>query len=605
MSIEHKISHHIADALQSLFGIEVNTADIQLQPTRKEFEGTITFVTFPFSKPTKKKPDELAEAIGVFLQKQTSWVVAFNVVKGFLNLTISDEVWVSILKEIASDANFGKLPANGTKVMVEYSSPNTNKPLHLGHLRNNFLGAAVAEILTAAGYEVRKVNLVNDRGIHICKSMIAYQYFGNGEQPSATLKGDHLVGKYYVCYDSVYKKQVAELIEKYKAENSGLSEEDIKEKAEKNAPILLEAQEMLTKWEAKDPETIALWQKMNTWVLAGFEDTYKTIGVSFDKTYYESNTYLLGKDVVEEGLQKGVMYRKPDTSVWIDLTPDGLDEKLLLRSNGTSVYMTQDLGTADMKYKDFQMQKSVYVVGNEQDYHFKVLQLILKKLERPYADGIYHLSYGMVELPEGKMKSREGTVVDADDLVAEMIATAKERTAQLGKIDGFSTEEAEKLHKVLALGALKYYLLRVDPKKKMLFDPKESIDFQGNTGVYIQYNYAKISAILRKAAKTVPLNDLTGFDSIKKLEEVELDLIAHIAKFPTRLKEAALNYDPSSIANYAYDLSRLYSRMYAELPILSEVDTVKMRFRVILSAQTAATLKKACGLLGIEVPERM
>lgn len=604
MNIESQLLQGIAEVFEQVFGQKAENLSLQL--TRKEFEGNYTFVTFPYGKITGKKPDESAKLIGDFLQEKLPIVEKYNIVKGFLNISISDSAWLQVFQTIFQNENFGYGSANGKKVMVEYSSPNTNKPLHLGHLRNNFLGFSVSQILKAAGYEVMMTNLVNDRGIHICKSMLAYQKFGKGETPeSEGFKGDKLVGDYYVKFDKFYKQQIKELVAQYTAENPSENPEKIQERAEKNAPAILEAQEMLKRWEENEQETVDLWKKMNAWVYAGFEETYRSIGIRFDKIYYESNTYLLGKEVVTEGLAKNVFFQKPDGSVWIDLTEDGLDQKLLLRGDGTSVYITQDLGTADLKYRDFPMQKSVYVVGNEQDYHFKVLQLIMQKLGRPYADGIYHLSYGMVELPSGKMKSREGTVVDADDLVAGMVEIAAQRTAELGKIADFTKEEATKLYQMLALGALKYYLLRVDPKKKMMFNPEESIDFQGDTGVYIQYTHAKISAILRRADSLNMAYNLASFAGLTKLEKIEMELIQLIHLFPRKVQESAENYSPAEIAGYAYELAKLYGRFYAELSIFNEENTAIRSFRIALSTQTARVLKNAMQFLGVEVPSRM
>jgi len=604
-SVEQLILEGISQAFQEQFGAEVETSKLALQPTRKDFEGTYTFVVFPYLKITRKKPEETGQLIGEYLKANISVVTGFNVVKGFLNLVISEGHWINTLFQIRADQNFGTLPANNRKVMVEYSSPNTNKPLHLGHLRNNFLGYAVSNIMEANGYEVMKTNLVNDRGIHICKSMVAYEKLGKGETPNETLKGDQLVGKFYVEFDKAYKEEVKQLSEKYLAIHPKASPEQVKEVTEKEAPILLKAQEMLRKWEQGDPDTVALWKKMNGWVYDGHNATYTRIGVSFDKIYYESDTYLLGKKVIEEGLEKALFFQKEDGSVWIDLTDEGLDQKLLLRKDGTAVYMTQDMGTADLKHQDFPMEKSVYVVGNEQDYHFNVLQRIMKRLGRPYADGIYHLSYGMVDLPSGKMKSREGTVVDADQLVDDMVKTAKDRTQDLGKIDSFESEEAQRLYETLALGALKYYLLRVDPKKRMLFNPEESIDFQGNTGVYIQYTFAKVQSILRKAeGDGIALNTLTA-DAIGDLQEAEEEIITLLYNYPDKVKDAGAQYSPATIASYCYDLSKAYSRFYAELPIFSESDTHKVAFRVMLSEQVARILQKGMGLLGVGMPKRM
>ncbi len=596
----------ISKCFEEKFNIQLLDSEITFQTTRKEFEGDVTLVIFPFLKKVQEKPEVLAQTIGEYLVQHNPQVAKFNVVKGFLNISLSQAVWMETLTQIANDPNYGLFAANGQKVMVEYSSPNTNKPLHLGHMRNIFLGYSVANILKANGYDVMKVNLVNDRGIHICKSMLAYQKFGNGETPqSSGMKGDHLVGHYYVVFDRENKQATAQLLEEYKAAYPNEDPEKLAEKAAKNSPLLLEAQEMLRQWEEGNPEIVQLWQTMNGWVYEGFDVTYQKMGVDFDKTYYESNTYLLGKAVVEEGLAKGLFFKKEDGSVWVDLTADGLDQKLLLRSDGTSVYITQDLGTADMKYADFPMQKSVYVVGNEQDYHFKVLKLILQKLGRSYADGVYHLSYGMVELPGGKMKSREGTVVDADDLIDEMVKIARERTKELGKIDDFESAEAEALYHALAMGALKYYLLRVDPKKKMLFNPEESIDFQGDTGVYIQYTHAKIAAILRRAQASGIDASPAAFAAAPVLAPQEVELIQTLAAYPKRIADAAKEYAPSLIAAYAYELAKTYSRFYAELSIFNEADEALKSLRVALSAQTAKVLKAALQLIGIQAPERM
>jgi len=553
-------------------------------------------VVFPFLKQSQTTPEATAIQLGTYLKENVAAVKDFNVVKGFLNLVVSQGEWLSLFKQGYADPSFGQLPPNGQKVMVEYSSPNTNKPLHLGHLRNNFLGYAVAEILKASGYEVIKANLVNDRGIHICKSMVAYQHFGNQETPASSgLKGDHLAGKYYVLFDGAYKAQI----------NTLLTEGQTEEEAKKNAPLILEAQEMLRKWEDQDPEVIALWKRMNGWVYDGFAATYARMGVNFDITYYESNTYLLGKDIVEEGLSKGIFFKKENGSVWVDLSDEGLDEKLVLRGDGTSVYITQDMGTADLKYQDFQINKSVYVVGNEQDYHFDVLFKIMRKLGRSYGDGLYHLSYGMVDLPTGKMKSREGTVVDADDLMQEMIDTAAEHTKALGKIEGFTEEQAKELFELLGLGALKYFLLKVDPKKRMLFNPQESIEFQGNTGPFIQYSHARIAAILRKAAQIRVDLSVASFADITEVAESEAALIQLLNDFNRKIKSAGEDYSPAILAQYLFDLAKEYNRFYAELPIFHEKDTQLQSFRVALSAQTAKTIKRGMQLLGIHVPERM
>lgn len=594
--LESRLATAISQAFVQLFDHTPAQNLLALQPTRKEFAGTFTFVTFPFTKPLGQSPDQIGQAIGQHLKEQAPEVEDFNVVKGFLNLEISDRVWLQLLQEIAADPDYGTSAPSGRKVMVEYSSPNTNKPLHLGHLRNNFLGYSVAEILKATGHEVMKTNLVNDRGIHICKSMLAYRHFGEGETPeSAGLKGDHLVGKYYVIFDKAYKAQVDEL-------GQGGME---KEKAKKEAPLMQEAQALLQKWEQGDEETIALWQKMNSWVYQGFDETYRTIGVDFDKMYYESETYTLGKERVEEGLAKGVFFRKPDGSVWVDLQEEGLDEKLLLRADGTSVYITQDLGTAELKYQDFPYHTSIYVVGDEQNYHFQVLQAVLKKLEKPYADGIFHLSYGMVDLPTGKMKSREGTVVDADELIQEMVDTAHRTTDELGKIEGFSPEEARRLYHLLAIGAVKYYLLRVDPKKRMIFNPEESIDFRGNTGPFIQYTHARIAAILRKAAAMGIPDEAAGLSELPSLHPTEREVIAQLVAYEGVVQEAAANYAPSVIAQYLFELAKGYNRFYTEVPIFQEPDPQVLRFRVVFSREVARVIKSGMRLLGIDVPDRM
>lgn len=591
MNIEKIIQNHITAALKAEFDVEEN--NISLQPTKKDFEGSYTFVVFPYVKALRKSPVELGNAIGNYLVANSGVVSAFNVVQGFLNLSIADSAWVDLFTSIFKNKTFGQLPDKNEVVMVEYSSPNTNKPLHLGHLRNNFLGFSVAQILSANGYKVIKTNLVNDRGIHICKSMLAYQKFGNGETPETSgLKGDHLVGKYYVEFDKRYKVEIKALEEK------GLSEDD----AKKQVPLLVEAQEMLLKWENNDPETIALWEKMNEWVFAGFSLTYEKMGVSFDKTYRESNTYLLGKKIVEEGLKSGVFFQKEDNSVWIDLTDEGLDQKLVLRKDGTSVYITQDLGTAELKYNDFKMSKSIYVVGNEQDYHFEVLFKIIKKIGRPYGDGTFHLSYGMVDLPSGKMKSREGTVVDADDLMQEMTDTARERTIELGKTEGFSETEANKLYDTLAMGALKYFLLKVDPKKRMLFNPEESIDFQGHTGPFIQYTHARICSILRKAHEKGIIGKTTDYPV---LQESEREVIYLLSLYPQILADAGRELSPALISLFAYDLAKAYSRFYNEVNIFNETDKNAQQFRVAFSGVVGETIQKAMSLLGIKVPSRM
>ncbi|NQX43014.1 arginyl-tRNA synthetase [Pedobacter steynii] len=593
MNIEQHITTATIAAVKHLYDQEIPENQVSLQDTRAEFEGQITIVVFPVVRFSKKSPEVTATELGEYLVAHIEEITAFNVVKGFLNLTVADSYWLNLFNQKLLSPDFGAVPANGKKVMVEYSSPNTNKPLHLGHVRNNLLGYSVAELLKASGHEVYKVNLVNDRGIHICKSMLAWQKWGNGETPeSSLLKGDHLVGKYYVIFDKEYKKE----IEALKAE--GQTEED----AKKNAPLIKEAQKMLLDWENGDEAVMSLWKTMNGWVYDGFAVTYKTMGVDFDKYYYESNTYLLGKGTVEEGLEKGVFFKKPDGSVWIDLTADGLDQKLVLRADGTSVYITQDLGTAQMKHDDFQMDDSLYVVGNEQDYHFKVLFLILEKLGKTWAKGLHHLSYGMVDLPSGKMKSREGTVVDADDLMAEMVETAKQKTEALGKVNDFSEEEKENLYQNIGLGALKYFLLKVEPKKRLLFDPAESIDFQGNTGPFIQYTHARIKSLLGKA----------GYDPVKGgaknivLTGTEREMIMLLAKYPAELIAAAKVYSPASLANYLYEVAKLFNKFYHEVPpIVKEEDEELKHHRLNISAVTAGILKSGMRILGITVPERM
>jgi arginyl-tRNA synthetase len=578
-------------AVKTLYQTDITADAVGIQQTRKEFEGQVTIVTFPFTKFSRKSPEQTGTEIGEFLKAEVEEVSGFNVIKGFLNISISDAYWLDKLNNEILTGTFAAIKPNGKKVMVEYSSPNTNKPLHLGHVRNNLLGFSVAAILKAGGYEVIKANLVNDRGIHICKSMLAWQKFGNGETPESTgLKGDHLVGKYYVIFDKEYKKEIDEL------KAAGHTEDD----AKKNAPLMKEAQQMLQKWEAGDNEVITLWKTMNTWVYAGFSETYKKLGVDFDKYYYESDTYLLGKDIIEEGLSKGVFFKKEDGSVWIDLADDGLDQKLVLRADGTSVYITQDLGTAQLKYDDFGMNESIYVVGNEQDYHFKVLFLILQKLGKSWARGLYHLSYGMVDLPSGKMKSREGTVVDADDLISEMEQTAKAQTEALGKVEDFGEEEKKQLYYTIGMGALKYFLLKVDPKKRLLFDPHESVDFQGHTGPFIQYTHARIKSVLSRAGVAYG----TQVD-IADLAPVERDLIIALTQYPEMISTAAAEFSPAVIANYVYELAKAYNKFYHEKSILqAENDTLK-QFRLQLSSASANVINKAMGLLGIAVPERM
>ncbi len=593
MNIENFLQQKAAETVAALYG-PADPAAIQIQKTRKEFEGDYTLVVFPLLKLSRKKPEDTATEIGEALVKNVPEIKGYNVIKGFLNLSLSNQFWGDRLAEVVADPDYGKAQPTGRTIMVEYSSPNTNKPLHLGHIRNNLLGYSVSQILEAAGNRVIKVNLVNDRGIHICKSMLAWQLFGNGETPASSgIKGDHLVGNYYVAFDKAYKAQIKEL------EAKGMSEEE----AKKEAPIMQQAQAMLRKWEAKDPEVYNLWETMNGWVYEGFDKTYKELGISFDKIYYESQTYLLGKSLVEEGLEKGIFFRKEDNSVWIDLAADGLDQKLLLRGDGTSVYMTQDLGTALTRFKEENLDAMIYVVGNEQNYHFQVLKLILSKLGYQWADQITHLSYGMVELPEGKMKSREGTVVDADDLIDEMVATAREMSQELGKLDGLSEEEIAAICHMVGLGALKYFILKVDPRKTMLFDPRESIDFNGNTGPFIQYTHARIKSVLRKAAAQgiAPADKING--SLLVPEEVAL--IGQLTDYPAIVAAAAENFAPSIIANYAYELAKGYNSYYHDFPVIRESDPAKQALRLTLAATVARTLASAMALLGINVPERM
>jgi len=638
-------------AIKQLYQTDIAADAVNLQETRKEFEGQVTIVTFPYTKFSRKSPEQTGAEIGEYLQANVPEIASFNVIKGFLNISVADSYWLNQLYTDILPDSFAQFKPNGKKVMVEYSSPNTNKPLHLGHVRNNLLGYSVAQILDATGYEVIKANLVNDRGIHICKSMLAWQKFGNGETPESTgLKGDHLVGKYYVIFDKEEKQEINSLLETFRelskiipdfqAEKLGglivlletASEENdmqafkrglliFKSNVQKivdfnhniltyelfnefvdkvNNSLTNQVAEMLYKWEAGDEEVINLWKTMNGWVYAGFAETYDKLGVDFNKYYYESNTYILGKDIIEEGLEKGVFFKKEDGSVWIDLTADGLDEKLVLRSDGTSVYMTQDMGTAQLKYDDFHVDKSIYVVGNEQDYHFKVLFLILQKLGKPWANGLYHLSYGMVDLPSGKMKSREGTVVDADDLVTEMEQTAKEQTEALGKINDFKNEERLELYHTIGMGALKYFLLKVDPKKRLLFDPNESVDFQGHTGPFIQYTHARIKSVLSRAG--INYADKTA---VAELSPVERDLIVTLTQYPATITEAANGYNPALIANYVYELAKTYNKFYHEKSILQAEDAVLKQFRLQLSAASAKVISKAMYLLGIDVPERM
>lgn len=596
MSIDHIISSATADALKALYGVEMPASAITPQTTKKEFEGNLTIVVFPFLKASKKAPETTAQEIGEWLAAHCDAVKSFNVIKGFLNLSIEPKFWLNVFKHVKETPDYGfkKETPESELVMIEYSSPNTNKPLHLGHVRNNLLGYSLSRIMQANGYKVVKTNIVNDRGIHICKSMLAWQKWGEGATPESTAKkGDHLIGDFYVAFDKHYKAEIAEL------EAKGMT----KEKAEAASPLMQEARAMLRRWEAGDEEVRSLWRKMNSWVYAGFDETYKRLGVDFDKIYYESETYLEGKEKVLEGLEKGIMYRKEDNSVWADLTADGLDHKLLLRSDGTSVYMTQDIGTAKLRYQDYPIDKMIYVVGNEQNYHFQVLSLLLDKLGFKWGKDLVHFSYGMVELPEGKMKSREGTVVDADDLMDEMVATAKETSAQLGKLDGCTQEEADKISTTIGLGALKYFILKVDPRKNMTFNPKESIDFNGNTGPFIQYTYARIQSVLRKAAAE---NILENYETEAVTpNEKEISLIQKLADFPDIVAEAGKSYSPALVANYAYDLVKEYNQFYHDYQILREADADVRAFRISLSHTVGDIVKRAMWMLGIEVPERM
>lgn len=605
MKVEDKLTASVLDGVKALYGAELPAKMVQFQKTKKEFEGHLTLVVFPFLKTSKKAPEQTAQEIGEYLLKNEPTIAKYNVIKGFLNLTIASDVWVELLNRIHADSAWGLKAATEQSplVMIEYSSPNTNKPLHLGHVRNNLLGSALARIMEANGNRVVKTNIVNDRGIHICKSMLAWLKYGNGETPeSSGKKGDHLIGDYYVAFDKHFKAEVKGLMNKFMAE--GMTEDEAKAKAEAESPLMLEAREMLRKWEANDPQVRALWKKMNDWVYTGFDQTYKMMGVSFDKIYYESNTYLEGKKKVMEGLSKGLFYQKEDGSVWADLTGEGLDHKLLLRADGTSVYMTQDIGTAEQRFTDYPIDKMIYVVGNEQNYHFQVLSILLDRLGFEWGKGLVHFSYGMVELPEGKMKSREGTVVDADDLMEAMIETAKETSAELGKLDGLSKAEADDIARIVGLGALKYFILKVDARKNMTFNPKESIDFNGNTGPFIQYTYARIQSILRKAAEAgiaIPAVIPTGVELSAKEEY----LIQLMADFGTVVSQAGSDYNPSIIANYAYDLVKEYNQFYHDFSILREENEALKVFRLALSQNVGKVVKEAMGLLGIEVPERM
>ena len=605
MKIEDKLVASVISGLKALYGQEVPEKMVQMQKTKKEFEGHLTLVVFPFLKMSKKGPEQTAQEIGEYLKANDPAVAAFNVIKGFLNLTIASATWIELLNEIQADEQYGLMQVTDASplVMIEYSSPNTNKPLHLGHVRNNLLGNALANIVAANGNKVVKTNIVNDRGIHICKSMLAWKKYGNGETPETSgKKGDHLVGDYYVSFDKHYKAEVKELMAKFTAQ--GMSDDEAKAKAEAESPLMQEAREMLVKWEAGDPEVRGLWEMMNNWVYAGFDETYKKMGVGFDKIYYESNTYLEGKEKVMEGLEKGFFYKKEDGSVWADLTAEGLDHKLLLRGDGTSVYMTQDIGTAKLRFADYPINKMIYVVGNEQNYHFQVLSILLDKLGFEWGKSLVHFSYGMVELPEGKMKSREGTVVDADDLMEEMIATAKETSQELGKLDGLTQEEADDIARIVGLGALKYFILKVDARKNMTFNPKESIDFNGNTGPFFQYTYARIQSVLRKAAESgIVISE--QIPAGIELSEKEEGLIQMVADFAAVVKQAGEDYSPSIIANYTYDLVKEYNQFYHDYSILREENEAVKVFRIALSANVAKVVRLGMNLLGIEVPSRM
>lgn len=605
MKIEQQLTAAVASAIKTLYGQEAAENQIQLQKTKKEFEGHLTLVVFPLLRISRKKPEDTAREIGEYLAANSPLIEKYNAVNGFLNLTISSSSWIGLLLDIHHDAQYGIVAPTEESplVMIEYSSPNTNKPLHLGHVRNNLLGWALANVIAANGNKVVKTNIVNDRGIHICKSMLAWLKYGNGETPETSgKKGDHLIGDYYVAFDKHYREQVAELTAKFQAE--GLDEGTAKQRAEREAPLIVEAHKMLVKWEQGDPEVRGLWKRMNEWVYAGFDETYKNLGVSFDKIYYESDTYLEGKKVVLKGLENNLFFKKEDGSVWADLTKDGLDEKLLLRADGTSVYMTQDIGTAKLRFQDYPINKMIYVVGNEQNYHFQVLSILLDRLGFEWGKSLVHFSYGMVELPNGKMKSREGTVVDADDLIAEMVSQARQTSDEMGKFTDMSEEEKNEIARIVGMGALKYFLLKVDARKNMLFNPAESIDFNGNTGPFIQYTYARIRSVLRKAAEagvTVPEELPNDIELSLKEEEI----VQHIADFAAVVKQAGTDYSPSTIANYCYDLVKEYNQFYHDFSILKETDEKKKLFRLVLSANVAKVIRLGMGLLGIEMPERM
>lgn len=602
MTIEQKIQQAAAEAVKTLYGFEASEKMLQLQKTRSEFEGNLTLVTFPFVKAAKKAPEAVGAEIGDYLVEHSGVVSAYNVVKGFLNLSIADEAWAELLSAIDADEHYGEKQAdeNSPLVMIEYSSPNTNKPLHLGHVRNNLLGWSLAQIMQANGNRVVKTNIVNDRGIHICKSMLAWLKWGNGETPETSgKKGDHLIGDYYVAFDKHYREEVKELKAKFIAD--GMSEDEAEEKAKREAPLIVEAHAMLVKWENNDPDVRALWAKMNEWVYAGFDETYKMMGVSFDKIYYESDTYLEGREKVEEGLEKGFFYRREDNSVWADLTAEGLDEKLLLRSDGTSVYMTQDIGTAKLRFQDYPIDKMIYVVGNEQNYHFQVLSILLDKLGFKWGKDLVHFSYGMVELPNGKMKSREGTVVDADDLMAEMIKDARKTSEELGKFADMTDEERSEISRIVGLGALKYFILKVDARKNMLFNPEESIDFNGNTGPFIQYTYARIRSILRKAEE----QGLKAEATKVSLAQKEIDLIQKISEYAAAVAQAGKDYSPSGISNYCYELTKQFNQFYHDFSILNAETEEQKKFRLLIAQNVAKTIRNGMTLLGIEVPERM
>ena len=602
MTIEQKIQQAAAEAVKTLYGFEASEKMLQLQKTRSEFEGNLTLVIFPFVKAAKKAPEAVGAEIGDYLVEHSGVVSAYNVVKGFLNLSIADEAWAELLSAIDADEHYGEKQAdeNSPLVMIEYSSPNTNKPLHLGHVRNNLLGWSLAQIMQANGNRVVKTNIVNDRGIHICKSMLAWLKWGNGETPETSgKKGDHLIGDYYVAFDKHYREEVKELKAKFIAD--GMTEDEAEEKAKREAPLIVEAHAMLVKWENNDPEVRALWAKMNEWVYAGFDETYKMMGVSFDKIYYESDTYLEGREKVEEGLEKGFFYRREDNSVWANLTAEGLDEKLLLRSDGTSVYMTQDIGTAKLRFQDYPIDKMIYVVGNEQNYHFQVLSILLDKLGFKWGKDLVHFSYGMVELPNGKMKSREGTVVDADDLMAEMIKEARKTSEELGKFDDMTDEERSEISRIVGLGALKYFILKVDARKNMLFNPEESIDFNGNTGPFIQYTYARIRSILRKAEELGLKAEATKVSLAQK----EIDIIQKISEYSAAVAQAGKDYSPSGISNYCYELTKQFNQFYHDFSILNAETEEQKKFRLLIAQNVAKTIRNGMTLLGIEVPERM